>query len=264
MMPILAFDIETIPDIHAIRLLNQLPEHLSGSEVVDYALQQQRAKNGTEMLPHYLQQVVAISCCFRWGKRIHVGTLGSEQSNEAEIVAEFFALIGKYTPRLVSWNGGGFDLPVLHYRALIHGIQAARYWEMGEGDFQDSRDFKWNNYINRYHNRHSDLMDILALYSGRANAPLDAMAKLCGFPGKLGMDGGQVWRAYQDGQIKAIRDYCETDAVNTYLMFQRFQLMSGMLSQAEYQVEMDMIKEYLQTLVQQGKSHWVEFLSDWA
>jgi predicted PolB exonuclease-like 3'-5' exonuclease len=50
----------------------------------------------------------------------------------------------------VSWNGGGFDLPVLHYRGLMHGVAAPRYWDMGEGDY-DSRDFKWNNYISRYH-----------------------------------------------------------------------------------------------------------------
>ena len=57
----------------------------------------------------------------------------------------------------------------------------------------DDREFKWNNYISRYHMRHLDLMDLLAMYQPRANAPLDAMAKLCGFPGKLGMDGSQVY-----------------------------------------------------------------------
>ena len=72
----------------------------------------------------------------------------------------------------MSWNGGGFDLPVLHYRALVHGIRASRYWDLGE----DDREFKWNNYISRYHSRHTDLMDVLAMYQARANAPLDALA----------------------------------------------------------------------------------------
>lgn len=89
-------------------------------------------------------------------------------------------MIEKYTPPLVSWNGGGFDLPVLHYRALVNGIAAPRYWNLG----QDDRGFKFNNYISRYHMRHIDLMDVLAMYQARANAPLDALAKLCGFPGK--------------------------------------------------------------------------------
>ena len=74
----------------------------------------------------------------------------------------------------------------------MHGVQARRYWDMGE----DDREFKWNNYISRYHTRHLDLMDLLAMYQPRASAPLDEMAQLLGFPGKLGMDGAQVWESY--------------------------------------------------------------------
>ncbi|MCV4861002.1 3'-5' exonuclease, partial [Escherichia coli] len=85
------------------------------------------------------------------------------------------------------------------------------------------REFKWNNYISRYHMRHLDLMDLLAMYQPRANAPLDAMAKLCGFPGKLGMDGSAVYGAYRAGQLEEIRRYCETDVMNTYLLYCRFQ-----------------------------------------
>ena len=66
---------------------------------------------------------------------------------------------------------------------------------MGGGD----RDFKWNNYISRYHMRHLDLMDLLAMYQPRASAPLDDLAKLAGFPGKLGMDG-KVWQAWRGGR----------------------------------------------------------------
>ena len=77
-------------------------------------------------------------------------------------------LAAKHTPDLVTWNGGGFDLPVLHYRGLRHGVVADKYWDMGE----DDREFKWNNYISRYHMRHLDLMDVLAMYQPRANAPL--------------------------------------------------------------------------------------------
>jgi len=57
--------------------------------------------------------------------------------------------------------------------------------------------------------RHLDLMDLLAMYTGRANAPLDELAKLIGFPGKLGMDGSKVWEAYQQGKLAEIRNYCE-------------------------------------------------------
>lgn len=262
MTPILAFDIETIPDVHGIRLLYGLPEDIPDNDVVAFAQQKRRAQTGNDFMQHHLHQVVAVSCCMRWGaEKIHIGTIGDEHDSEETVIAKFFDLIETHTPQLVSWNGGGFDLPVLHYRALIHGITAARYWDTGEGDFGDSRDFKWNNYISRYHNRHCDLMDLLALYQPRANVPLDDMAKLCGFPGKLGMDGSKVWEAFQTGMLKAIRDYCETDAANTYLMYLRFRLMSGALDGDEYEQEIRILRNYLKT--QEDAAHWREFLAAW-
>ena len=261
MTPILAFDIETIPDAHAIRTLHDFPNDISDADVVEYALQKRRAQNGSDFLPLHLHRVVAISCCLRWSEdKVHVSTIGKIDDDEATVLRKFYDLLERYTPQLVSWNGGGFDLPVLHYRSLIHGISAARYWDMGDGDFGDSRDFKWNNYLSRYHMRHCDLMDVLAMYNGRANAPLDQMAKLCGFPGKMGMDGSKVWDAFQQGQLQEIRDYCETDAANTYLMFMRFQLLRGVYNPQEYQVEIDRLYHHLNA---QPQEHWQQFCQMW-
>lgn len=262
MIPILSFDIETIPDVSGIRTLYQLPKELPDTDVVEFAQQLRRAKTGGhDFMQHHLHQVIAISCCFRWSEeKIHISSIGNPTDSEEILIARFFELIDQYTPQLVSWNGGGFDLPVLHYRALIHGISAPRYWDMGEGDFSDSRDFKWNNYISRYHLRHCDLMDLLALYQPRANVPLDDMAKLCGFPGKLGMDGSQVWSAYQLGKINEIRHYCETDATNTYLMYLRFNLMRGLLDADEYEQEIRKVRTYISN---QPQAHWQEFIAAW-
>lgn len=256
MMNSLVFDIETIPDVAGLRRLHSLPDDLSAAEVAEIAFHQRRQHNGSDFLPLHLHQVCAISCALREGNQFRVWTLGDAQSGEAEIIQRFFDGIEKYTPQLVSWNGSGFDLPVIHYRAMRHKISAPRYWDLGE----DDRDFKWNNYISRYHTRHLDLMDILALYNPRANAPLDAIAQLCGFPGKLGMDGSKVWQAWQDGEIAAIRDYCETDVVNTHLVFLRFQLMRGLLHAAAYEEEVRLVKE---TLAQNPGAHWKEFLAAW-
>jgi predicted PolB exonuclease-like 3'-5' exonuclease len=96
------------------------------------------------------------------------------------------------------------------------------------------------------------------MYQARANAPLDALAKLCGFPGKLGMDGSQVWPAFQDGRIEEIRNYCETDVVNTYLLYCRFQLMRGGLTPSEYADEILLVKN---SLAQEPASHWAEYLA---
>lgn len=256
MTPTLVFDIETIPDADGIRVLYDLPKDLSDEEVANIALHQRRQQNGTEFLPLHLQRVVAISCALREGDSFKVWTLGTADATEKEIVQRFYDGIDKFTPQIISWNGSGFDLPVLHYRALVHGIQAPRYWDLGE----DDKDFKWNNYISRYHMRHLDLMDVMAMYGGRANAPLDDLAKLCGFPGKLGMDGSKVWDAYKAGKIEEIRNYCETDVANTHLVYLRFQLMRGHLTPAAYEQEVALVKE---TLGSYPAPHWNEFLKAW-
>ncbi len=104
-------------------------------------------------------------------------------------------------------------------------------------------------------------MDLLAKYNGRANAPMDDLAKLCGFPGKLGMDGSQVWRAWSEGRQDEVRAYCETDVVNTWLLFCRFRLLRGELDVQSYQEEIDLVRETLATL---NGDHWVEYLNAWA
>lgn len=260
MFPVLVFDIETIPDVAGVRRLYNLDAALSDAEVAELAFQQRRAQNGSDFLPLHLQRIAVISCALRMAKDLKVWSLAEPEQHEGEIIQRFFDGIERFTPQLVSWNGGGFDLPVLHYRGLIHGVAAPRYWDFGDGDFADSRDFKWNNYINRYHTRHLDLMDLLALYQPRANAPLDDLAKLIGFPGKLGMDGGKVWEAWLAGEIAGIRDYCETDVINTYLVSLRFRLMRGELTKTEYEAEIAYVRAELARL---DKPHWREFLAAW-
>ena len=260
MKPTLVFDIETIPDVAGLRRLHGLPADMSDAEVAELAFQQRRAQNNSDFLPHYLQRVATISCVLRSGDALKVWSLSEPEQGEGEIIQRFFDGVEKFTPQLVSWNGGGFDLPVLHYRGLVHGVAAPRYWDLGDGDYGDSRDFKWNNYISRYHTRHLDLMDLLAMYQPRANAPLDDLAKLIGFPGKLGMDGSKVWDAFQQGRIGEIRDYCETDVVNTYLVLCRFRLMRGELSRSEYDAEVAFVRAELGRL---EKPHWAEYLAAW-
>jgi hypothetical protein len=255
-IPILVFDIETIPDVVGLRALNGCPASMSDAEVAEAAFVARRERSGSDFLQHHLHRVAAISCVFRDNDGFRVRSLGALEDTEQKLVHDFFRIIDKYTPQLVSWNGGGFDLPVLHYRAMINGVTASRYWEMGDED----RDFKWNNYLSRYHTRHLDLMDLLALYTGRANAPLDDLAKLCGFPGKLGVDGSQVWTLFQDGRLGEIRDYCETDVVNTYLVYCRFQLMRGALSKAAYDEEVALVRSSLATM---DGPHWKEYLAAW-
>ncbi len=257
MAPILVFDLETVPDVAGIRVLHDLPADLPDAEVAEHAFALRREKTGSDFLPLHLHRVVAIGCLFRDADGVRVRCLGqADAPDEARLVQDFFKVIERHTPQLVSWNGSGFDLQVLHYRGLVHGVQAPRYWDQGD----DNRDFRYNNYLSRYHARHLDLMDLLALYNGRANAPLDELAKLCGFPGKLGMDGSQVWPAFQAGQLDEIRNYCETDVANTWLLYCRFQLMRGAWSPERYQTELELLRNTLSGL---AGEHWRRFLDAW-
>ncbi len=257
MVPTLTFDIETIPDIDGLRALHGIGPDMPDAEVVEMAqLVRRQQTGGSDFLPLHLHRVVTISCALRSGDTFKVFSLSEPDATEDQIIQRFFDGIEKYTPQIISWNGGGFDLPVLHYRGMRHGVSAPRYWDLGE----DDKDFKWNNYISRYHNRHLDLMDLLALYQPRAFIGLDDFAKLLGFPGKLGMDGSQVWNAYHAGRIEEIRDYCETDVVNTHLVYLRFQLMRGHLSQDQYQREIQLVRDTLGHIEAQ---HWTHFLGAW-
>ena len=145
---------------------------------------------------------------------------------------------------------------MLFRSALLHGISAPRYWETGGED----QSFRWNNYLNRFHERHTDLMDVLSGYEGRATAPLTDIAELCGFPGKMGMSGDQVWKRYLDGDIEAIRNYCESDVLNTWLIYLRYDLMRGRRTQEGYEAECKKLRELLQT---EGRKHFLEFLEAW-
>lgn len=257
MTPLLIFDIETIPDVPGLRRLYNAGPEMSDQNVAEMAMLKRRQQTGgSDFLPLHLQRVVTISCVLREGERLRVFSLSEPDVDEAGIIQRFFDGIERYTPQLVSWNGSGFDLPVLHYRAMLHGLAAPRYWDLGD----DDRDFKWNNYISRYHTRHLDLMDLLALYQPRAYVSLDEFAKLLGFPGKLSMDGSQVWAAYQRGEIATIRAYCETDVVNTYLVFLRFQRLRGVITAKQYEAEIALVRT---TLAANPAAHWQEFLAAW-
>jgi predicted PolB exonuclease-like 3'-5' exonuclease len=254
-MNVLVFDIETVPDVELGRRLYGL-EGLEDAAVAKAMFAQQRASTGGEFLPHLQQRVVAISCVLRARDQLKVWSLGDLGSSEAELLARFFDGVDKFLPELVSWNGGGFDLPVMHYRSLKAGVQAPRYWETGD----DDNSFRYNNYLSRFHWRHLDLMDVLSGFQGRARAKLNDVAALLGFPGKLGFSGDQVWDAYLGGELLAVRRYCETDVINTYLIYLRFQYLRARLDRTALDAELERLRALLRS---SGEPHHAEFLRTW-
>jgi len=255
-MNVLVFDIETVPDVETGRRLYGL-DGLSDMDVARVMFQKRREQTGdSDFLRHHLHRVVAISVVLRRADSVSVWSLGEPNADEAEIIRRFYDGIEKYTPTLVSWNGSGFDLPVLHYRALRHGLSAPRYWETGA----DDQSFRWNNYLSRFHERHTDLMDVLSAYQPRATAPLDEIAQLLGLPGKMGHSGAKVWEQFQQGNLEGIRNYCETDVLNTYLVYLRYELMRGNLDDAGYRREAKLVRD---TLAAANRPHLNAFLAAW-
>jgi hypothetical protein len=254
-MNTLVFDIETVPDVELGRRLYDVAD-LDDVAVAKIMFFKQRQVRQTDFLPLPQHRIVAISAVLRTRDDLHVFSLGDATSGEKELVERFFDGIERYAPELVSWNGSGFDLPVLHYRSMLHGVIAERYWEIGERD----RDYRYNNYLSRFHWRHLDLMDVIAGFQPGGRSSLDQAATLLGFPGKLGMDGSEVWDRYREGAIDAIRNYCETDVLNTYLIYLRFQLIRGLLDRSRHAAEL----ERLETKLDEARQpHLQEFLAAW-
>jgi predicted PolB exonuclease-like 3'-5' exonuclease len=252
----LVFDIETVPDVELGRRLHNL-EGLPDAEVMKAMFTLRRQDSGSEFLPHEQHRVVAISCVLRSKDALKVWSLGDLESTERELVERFFDGLERFSPDLISWNGGGFDLPVLHYRALKHGVRAARYWETGNEDST----FRYNNYLSRYHWRHLDVMDVLSGFQPRARAGLATVASLLGLPGKLGFSGDRVADAFLAGELLQIRQYCETDVLNTYLIYLRFELMRGNFTPERYAEEVERVKVLLRAGT--TEPHFVEFLRVW-
>jgi predicted PolB exonuclease-like 3'-5' exonuclease len=124
----------------------------------------------------------------------------------------------------------------------------------------EEKEFRYNNYLGRFHWRHIDLMDVMAGFQARARTSLQTAATMLGLPGKLGFSGAQVWPAYLNGDIVRIRRYCETDVLNTYLVYLRFELMRGRFSRERYAEEIERAKAMLRAGTE---PHFAEFLAAW-
>jgi predicted PolB exonuclease-like 3'-5' exonuclease len=151
-----------------------------------------------------------------------LGIIGKESDDEELILREFSDLVDKHQPTLVTYNGRGFDLPVIAMRCFRHGVPFRAYYR--------GRDMRY-----RFTDAgHFDLMDFLADYGASRPAKLDVMAKLCGMPGKVGVDGKDVGPLYHKGHIEEIRNYCLCDVIQTSGVFLRVQLLRGELTESQY------------------------------
>jgi len=230
---ICVFDCETIPDIELIRN-NFAVQGLKDKEAIDKAQADYAQTHNTTFLPLPYHRVVAISAVIadEFGRFIKVGDFGKGQDDEESVIRDFFGYIERTNPKLVSFNGRGFDMPMLLIRSMRYNISFAAWFD------QDNRMLnktKWENYRQRYaEGFHTDLLDSMGSFGAVRNLKLDTLCTMSGLPGKYDVSGDQVTDLYYDNQLDKIREYCQSDVLNTYWLFLKYELLRGSLTLEDY------------------------------
>jgi predicted PolB exonuclease-like 3'-5' exonuclease len=222
---VIVWDLETVPDLRGFAAANGL--FGSTDDEVREAI-------GDKFPKHIYHSIVCIGALVAHAVSDHwtVDALGAPHvgdRTEKQLICAFVGKIADLNPQLVTFNGNGFDLPVLRYRAMINAVSAPG--------------LAARPYFNRYTEDALDLCDVLASFTSGARATLNEISRVMGMPGKPdGIDGGQVDTYFRDGKIKAIAEYCETDVVNTYRVWLRYELFRGRLTEAAHQAsELDLL-----------------------
>lgn len=248
---ICVFDCETIPDVGLIQKTVGIQKE--GIEASLEAMQMQEEKSGSSFLPHPYHQVVSIAAVIAddYGRFKKVGNFPKDATvpDEKELLESFLGYINDQQPKLVSFNGRGFDLPMLFLRAMKHNIPCPAYFEIDNPQFGKT---KWENYKQRYSEQfHIDLLDSLGHFGSARNLKLDVVCSMAGLPGKYDVSGDQVLELFYAGEYEKIREYCESDVLNTYWLYLKYELLKGNLTHAEYG---DILGEFCR-LLPSGRSY---------
>lgn len=261
---ICVFDIETVPDIELVRQYYELDSSLSEIEICQHAFSAQKEKSGSEFLPIYWHRVVSIASviCDEYGKFIKVGNFGKKSAESTEtksnadssafahladeraILSDFLRFINSKEPRLVSFNGRGFDLPTIMLRAMKYNLSAFGYFESENASKTKN---KWENYRARYSEKwHTDLLECLGNFGSVRNLNLDNVCKMLGIVGKYEVSGGDVYSLYYDRKdIEKIDFYCQSDVLNTYWLYLKYAILKDELRLEDYAGILDDFKEKL-------------------
>jgi len=227
---ICVFDCETIPDVELVK--SEFALEGDSLDVTNEAFRLQEEKSGYSFLPIPFHQVVAISAviCDDLGNFQRVNSIEGE--SEKELIESFLNFIDKKEPKLVSFNGRSFDIPMLMIRAMKYNLSCFAYFEK---DNRDTNKSKWDNYRSRYSDRfHVDLMDHIGEFGAVRGLKLDLLCKMAGLPGKYDVHGDEVSELYYKNEIKKIREYCESDVLNTYWLYLKYELLKGHMTKEEY------------------------------
>ena len=241
------FDCETIPDTELVR--KQF--HLDGDDlsVTNQAFSLQEEETGSAFLPVPFHQVVAISAVISddYGSFEKVSSIGGR--NEQEMLTNFLQFIDKHNPKLVSFNGRNFDIPMLMIRAMKYNLSCPAFYDKENKELNKS---KWDNYRYRFSDRfHVDLMDHISEFGAVRSLKLDLLCNMAGIPGKFDVSGDQVHTLYYEGKLDEIKEYCESDVLNTYWLYLKYELLKGNIILEDYLNYLNT----MQTKLPQSKSY---------
>ena len=240
---VIIWDIETIPDLQGFAAAN----YLTGKTDAEI-----REVMGDKFPKHIYHAIVCIGALVAYRENDHwaidaIGAPHVGERSEKQLIQTFVNKIEELNPQLVTFNGSSFDLPVLRYRAMVHGIAAPGLYA--------------RPYFNRYTDDALDLCDVLSSFAPQAKATLHELCKVMGMAGKPGgIDGSEVARYFLEGKIKEIADYCETDIVNTYRVWLRYELFRGKLTPIQFQLSEQKLEEFVR-LRGNTKPHLDELVS---
>jgi predicted PolB exonuclease-like 3'-5' exonuclease len=255
------FDIETIPDTDA--LYNLTGSTTDGVQEKRTELEKYHIDiSGGNPFPRQMfHRIVSVSILvadmkmikgYEYYKIMKIGTISSIDNTEEEIVKKFFDYLCGIKARIVSYNGRGFDLPVMKYRAMKYCISIEKLFKAGD---------KWNSYNQRYSlDWHCDLLEALSDFGASGRCKMNEVCSILGIPGKIGVDGSKVAGMFDEGKLKEIDNYCETDVLNTYLVYLNYNLLNGTINKNDF-ISMNIdLKKYLEN---KKLPHFVEFLDEW-
>lgn len=240
--PILVFDIETIPDLTTGKRLYSNLQGLSDDNALTALMAIREAEAGNAFMKLPLHKIACLS--FLWvdlakGK-FSLKSLSLNEYSEKEILTTFFRAFDKTPmPILVSWNGTGFDIPVILYRALHHKLSAPKL-------FNDNGK---NSYTSRYGTMNMDLMDKLSLHNYAYKQNLNTVSALCGIAGKGDTDGSQVVPMVKNGEWEKLTTYCESDVLNTWFIYLRHRLLLGGIDENQHDTLVAFSQQKLNTLL---------------
>lgn len=213
----IVLDTESVPDGQLLGRVKYPDDVLTPEEAIQRAQNEARelSRDGSDFLPVTFQVPVAV-CVLRVAADFSLQALTCLDAPEYrpdEIVRKFWLGVARYKAKLVTFNGRGFDLPLLELAAFRHGCSARDY-------FYNSR--------NRFNGNHLDLFDWLSNYGAhRLTGGLNLLAKMLGKPGKMEMAGDQVYALWREGRTREINDYCMFDTIDTYFVFLRTRVLLG-------------------------------------